>query len=157
MTDALVTAQALRRLEEEIHHLKTEKRPEVVDRIAQAREFGDAAENSDYLDARNEQEMLEQRIEALEQRLASVSVVDGNGVSPGVVAIGRRVQLRDLDVEETGEYLVVGAYEADSIARKVSHRSPVGEAILGRKKGEIVDVLAPRGKLRFEIVDVRPA
>jgi transcription elongation factor GreA len=155
--EVLLTPEGYEKLKGEIKFLTTEKRREVAERIKHAREFGDISENSEYDDAKNEQAMLEQRIAQLEERLASARVIAAEDVPAGVVAVGTRVRLRDIDAKETSEYTIVGSAEANPAERKLSNESPVGKAIMGKKKGEIVEVAAPRGSLKYKIMDVKAA
>jgi transcription elongation factor GreA len=155
--DVLLTPEGLERLKGEIEYLKTEKRREVAERIKHAREFGDISENSEYDDAKNEQAMLEQKIAQLEERLTRARLIEAEDVPKGVVAVGTRVRLKDVDANETIEYVIVGSAEANPRERKLSNESPVGRAIIGRKKGETVEVAAPRGSLKYKIVDVKAA
>jgi transcription elongation factor GreA len=156
--EVLLTPEGLEKLKEEIAYLTTEKRREVAERIKHAREFGDITENSEYDDAKNEQAMLEQRIAQLEERLARARLIEAGEDTPkGVVAVGTRVRLKDIDANETIEYVIVGSAEANPAERKLSNESPVGKAILGRKKGETVEVAAPRGSLKYKIIDVKAA
>ncbi|MBA2536439.1 MAG: transcription elongation factor GreA [Actinobacteria bacterium] len=155
--EVLLTPEGYKKLKEEIQFLTTDKRREVAERIKHAREFGDISENSEYDDAKNEQAMLEQRIAQLEERLVSARVIQGKDVPSGIVAVGTIVRLRDLDAKETVEYAIVGSAEANPAERKLSNESPVGKAIMGRKKGETVEVAAPRGSLKFKIMDVKAA
>ena len=157
MKDVLLTPEGLEKLKEEITYLTTEKRREVAERIKHAREFGDISENSEYDDAKNEQAMLEQRIIQLEERLTRARLIEAEDVPKGVVAVGTRVRLRDLDAKETIEYVIVGSAEATPREQKLSNESPVGKAILGKKKGETVEVSAPRGSLKYKIMDVKAA
>ena len=156
MKEVLLTPAGYAKLQEEIRYLSNERRREVAERIKQAREFGDIAENSEYDDAKNEQAMLEHRIAQLEDRLANARVIDEE-VSTDAVAIGTRVRLKDIDANETVEYQIVGSMEANPAEHKLSNESPVGKAIIGRKKGETVEVAAPRGSLRFKIMDIKAA
>jgi transcription elongation factor GreA len=155
--DVLLTPEGLEKLKEEIGYLTTDKRREVAERIKHAREFGDISENSEYDDAKNEQAMLEQRIVQLEERLRRARVIESRDVPKGVVAVGTRVRLRDLDAKETIEYVIVGSAEANPREQKLSNESPVGRAILGKKKGDTVEVAAPRGSLKYKIMDVKAA
>ena len=157
MKEVILTAEGHDKLKEEIEYLSTVKRREVAERIKQAREFGDIAENSEYDDAKNEQAMLEHRISMLEERLKGARVVAKNHAPKGVVAVGTKVRLRDLDAKETIEYHVVGSAEANPAEHKLSNESPVGKAIMGKKKGEIVEVAAPRGALKYKIMEVKAA
>ena len=157
MKEVILTAEGHNKLKEEIEYLSTVKRREVAERIKQAREFGDITENSEYDDAKNEQSMLEHRIATLEERLASARVVNKKEIPTGVVAVGTKVRLRDVDAGETIEYHIVGSAEANPAEHKLSNESPVGKAIMGHKKGETVEVSAPRGSLKFKIMDIKAA
>ena len=157
MKEVILTPEGHDRLKEEIEHLSTVKRREVAERIKQAREFGDITENSEYDDAKNEQAMLEHRIATLEERLASARVVNKKEIPTGVVAVGTKVRLRDVAAGETIEYHIVGSAEANPAEHKLSNESPVGKAIMGHKQGETVNVAAPRGSLKFKIMDIKAA
>jgi transcription elongation factor GreA len=157
LKEVILTPEGHTKLKEEIEHLSTVKRREVAERIKQAREFGDIAENSEYDDAKNEQAMLEHRIATLEERLKSARVIDKGDVTTDVVSVGTVVRLRDVDARETIEYTIVGSAEANPAEYKLSNESPVGRAILGRKKGETVEVAAPRGSLKYKIMDIKAA
>jgi transcription elongation factor GreA len=155
--EVILTPEGYAKLKEEIEHLSTVKRREVAERIKHAREFGDITENSEYDDAKNEQAMLEHRIATLEERLSNARVIDAGDIQSDVVGIGSRVRLKDIDANETIEYTIVGSAEANPAQNRLSNESPVGKAILGKKKGEIVEVAAPRGALKFKIVDIKAA
>jgi transcription elongation factor GreA len=155
--EVILTPEGFDKLREEIEHLSTVKRREVAERIKQAREFGDITENSEYDDAKNEQAMLEHRIATLEERLAHARVIEADEIKSDVVGLGSRVRLKDIDANETIEYTIVGSAEANPAQNRLSNESPVGKAILGHKKGEIVEVVAPRGSLKFKILDIKAA
>jgi transcription elongation factor GreA len=155
--DVLLTPEGYEKLKQEIEYLRGDRRREVADRIRVAREFGDIAENAEYDDAKNEQAMLEHRIAQLEERLLNAKVIDAGDVDTSVVSIGSIVRLRDVDAKETFEYHIVGSAEANPSASKLSNESPVGKAIMGHKKGETVEVTAPRGSLKFKILDIKAA
>ena len=157
MKDVILTPEGYEKLKQEIEFLSNEKRREVADRIRTAREFGDIAENAEYDDAKNEQALLEHRIATLEERLRSARVITKKDVAKDVVSIGSKVKLRDLDAKQTVEYRIVGSAEANPAEHKLSNESPVGKAIIGRKKGEVVEVAAPRGALKFKILDIKAA
>ena len=158
MKEVILTPEGHTRLKEEIEHLSTVKRREVAERIKQAREFGDIAENSEYDDAKNEQAMLEHRIATLQERLKSARVIAASEITTDVVSVGTIVRLRDVDAKETIEYAIVGSAEANPTEYKLSNESPVGRAILGRKKGETVEVVTPRGsKVKFKIMEIKAA
>ena len=157
MKEVVLTKEGYEKLKQEIELLSTERRREVAERIRVAREFGDIAENAEYDDAKNEQMMLEHRIATLEERLRSARVIDESEITADVVSIGATVRLRDVGANKTVEYQIVGSAEANPAENKLSNESPVGKAIIGRKKGETVEVSAPRGALKFKILDIKAA
>ena len=155
--DVLLTPEGLDKLKAEIEHLSTDKRREVAERIKEAREFGDISENSEYDDAKNEQAMLEARIASLEDKLRSASVIDSSELDNDIVRVGSLVNVKDEGSGKSLKYTIVGSTEANPAENKLSNESPVGKAIMGRKKGEVVEVTAPRGALRFKIVEIKAA
>jgi transcription elongation factor GreA len=155
--EVILTPEGHEKLKQEIQTLSTERRREVADRIRVAREFGDISENAEYDDAKNEQAMLEHKIATLEDRLANARVIDSGDVDLSVVSIGAKVRLRDVGANQTVEYTIVGSAEADPSEQKLSNESPVGKAIIGKKKGETVEVSAPRGSLKYKILDIKAA
>ena len=157
MKEVILTPEGFKKLQKEIDHLRGEKRREVAERIRVAREFGDIAENAEYDDAKNEQAMLEHKIAQLEERLLSARVITKKEISKDSVSIGSRVRLRDMQANKTFEYHIVGSAEANPAENKLSNESPVGKAIMGRKKGEVVEVSAPRGSLKFKIMEIKAA
>jgi transcription elongation factor GreA len=157
LKEVILTPEGYEKLKVEIDTLSTEKRREVADRIRVAREFGDIAENAEYDDAKNEQAMLEHKIAQLEERLSNARVIQKRDVDLSVVSIGAKVKLRDVDAKSTVEYTIVGSAEANPAELKLSNESPVGKAIIGKKKGETVEVVAPRGSLKYKILDIAAA
>ena len=157
MKEVILTPDGYEKLRQEIDYLRTEKRREVAERIRVAREFGDIAENAEYDDAKNEQAMLEHRIAQLQERLLSARVITKKEISKDSVSVGSTVRLRDLAANKTVEYRIVGSAEANPAENKLSNESPVGKAILGRKKGDTVEVAAPRGALKFKILEIKAA
>jgi transcription elongation factor GreA len=157
LKDVILTKEGYQKLQAEIDHLATERRREVAERIKAAREFGDITENAEYDDAKNEQAMLEARIAKLEERLAAARVIEKREISKDVVSVGATVRLRDVDAKQTVEYHIVGSAEANPAELKLSNESPVGKAIMGRKKGETVEVSTPRGALKFKILEIKAA
>jgi transcription elongation factor GreA len=155
--EVVLTKEGYEKLKQEIEILSTEKRREVAERIRVAREFGDIAENAEYDDAKNEQMMLEHRIATLEERLRAARVIEKSEITSDVVSIGATVRLRDVEANKTVEYQIVGSAEANPAENKLSNESPVGKAILGKKKGETVEVSAPRGSLKFKIMATQAA
>ena len=146
--ETLLTPEGLEDLKAKIDHLSRVRRREVADRIKEAREFGDIAENSEYDDAKNEQAMLEKQIADLEDKLRNARVIDEAAVSTEAVAVGVTVHVKDQKTEKSNKFKIVGAAEADPSGHKLSNESPVGKALMGRKRGEIVSVAVPRGPAR---------
>jgi transcription elongation factor GreA len=158
LKDVILTPEGYDTLKSELDTLRNERRREIAERIRTAREFGDIAENAEYDDAKNEQAMLEHKIAQLEERLAHARVIDTADVDTSVVSVGSVVRLRDVDAKETIEYHIVGSAEANPAERKLSNESPVGKAIIGRKKGETVEVTTPRGAVvKFKIMEIKAA
>jgi len=149
--EVILTREGLRKLEEELEYLKTIKRREVAERIRLAREFGDLAENAEYDEAKNEQAFLESRILTLEKTLRQARVVVEEELEPDRVNVGSRVVLEDLDSGEEFFYTVVGPSEADPSSSRISYRSPVGRALMGRMPGEVVEVRLPYGMARYRV------
>lgn len=145
--DVILTAEGLEKLKEELDELSTTRRREVADRIKEAREFGDIAENSEYDDAKNEQAMLETRIAQLEEKIRSASVVSADEVSSDVVQVGSRVTV-SFDGGREEQYTIVGSSEADVKHQRLSNESPVGKALLGHGQGDEVTIRLPNGKTR---------
>ncbi|MCD5405367.1 MAG: transcription elongation factor GreA [Desulfotomaculum sp.] len=152
--ETIITTEGLRQLEKELENLKTVKRREVAERIKQAIEFGDISENSEYEDAKNEQAFIEGRISVLNQMISNAKVIEEENVDKNVVSLGSTVLIKDLEFNEEFKYTIVGSVEADPDANKISNESPVGSAILGKKRGDIVEIDAPAGKIRYEIIDI---
>ncbi len=157
MKEVILTPEGYKKLKQEIEFLQTEKRREVAERIRIAREFGDIAENAEYDDAKNEQAMLEHKIAQLEERLLAARVITKKDIAKDTVSVGSTVRLRDVDAKQTFEYHIVGSAEANPAENKLSNESPVGKAIMGKKKGDIVEVAAPRGSLKFKILEIKAA
>ncbi|MCY0879515.1 MAG: transcription elongation factor GreA [Firmicutes bacterium] len=152
--ELLMSPEGLKKLEAELEHLTTVKRREVAERIKTAREFGDISENSEYEDAKNEQAFIEGRIQTLEKMLRQARVVESDKEDPNVVHIGSRVTVKDLEENIEEEYVIVGATEADPMKNRISNESPVGKALMGAKVGDQVEVSAPVGKIRLEILKI---
>jgi transcription elongation factor GreA len=144
------------RLRDELATLTTISRAEIADRLRVARDHGgEFADNLELIDALEDKEILERRITTLEASLPSALVVD-DPPRDGTIGIGTRVRLRDIESRRTAEYDVVGSLEPDPVERRLSADSPVGRALLGRRAGDVLQVEAPGGKMRFRILAVRP-
>src|ERR1700737_141097 len=146
--DVILTPEGLQKLKEELDLLSTQKRREVAERIKESREFGDISENSEYDDAKNEQAMLEQRIAQLSEKLRSARVIEAKDISPDVVQVGSIVHVKDEKTGKSTKYTIVGSAESKPAENKLSNESPVGRALLGHKRNEIVSVQVPRGPAR---------
>jgi transcription elongation factor GreA len=156
--EALITQEGLEKLKSEIDFLSTTKRREVAARIKEAREFGDIAENSEYDDAKNEQALLEQRIAQLEERLRRANVVDRKQIDLEKVGVGVIVHVKDQKSGDSRKFQIVGPTEANPAEQKLSHESPIGKALIGHKRGEIVTVDVPRGpKKKLKITKIEAA
>ena len=156
--EVLLTPEGYERLKTEVEHLRSAGRREVAERIREAlHSGGELSENQEYLDAKEEQARLEARIALLDERLAGARVIRRTRKPPEVVGVGTRVRLKDMAANETVEYRIVGSAEANPAEHMLSNESPVGKAIIGRKKGEIVEVSAPRGSLKYKIMDIKAA
>lgn len=152
--EVLLTPEGLKKLEDELEHLRTVRRRDVAERIKQAREFGDISENSEYEDAKNEQAFIEGRIITLEKMLRNARVVTEADHDPSVVNLGSVVRVKDMDEGDTIEYTIVSSMEADPGASKISIESPVGKALLGQKVNSVVEVLTPGGTLRLKVTRI---
>ncbi len=155
--EVILTPEGLEKLKEELDLLAGERRREVAERIKEAREFGDISENSEYDDAKNEQAMLEQRIAQLEEKLRSAQVIEAKDVSTDVVGIGSIVHVKDEKTGKSQKFTIVGSAEANPAEMKLSNESPVGRALLGHKRNDVVSVPVPKGparKLKITKIDV---
>lgn len=151
---SFLTPEGLAKVLAELEHLRTVRRPAVAERIHQAKELGNTGENAEYDDAKNEQAFVEGRILKLEQMLKNVTIIR-EGTSPSEsVKIGSKVKVVSPEGEEE-EYVIVGSAEASPRNGKISNESPVGQALLGRRPGEEVQVLVPAGVLRYKIIDIK--
>lgn len=156
--ESVITPDGVKKLKEELEYLQGPKRKEVAERIKEAREFGDIAENSEYEDAKNEQALLEQRIAHLEERLRSAIVVDERHVNTDVVSVGVKVHVKDQKSGEGRKFQIVGSAEADPTEEKLSNESPIGSALMGHKKGDVVTIDVPRGpKKKLKITKIEAA
>lgn len=153
--EVILTQDGLRKLEEELEHLKSVKRREVAGRIKVAIGYGDISENSEYEDAKNEQAFIEGRVITLEKMLRNARIINSDEVDTNTVSVGAKVVLHDEEFGENIEYTIVGTAESDPSENKISNESPVGKAILGKKKGEIVEVSVPAGIIKYKIIDIK--
>ncbi len=148
MKQIYLTKDGLKDLEKELTELKDEKRPQLVKRVTAAREMGDLSENTEYAAVREELNMMDGRIEELEQIMSRAKVIQGCKAN-GQVSLGCKVTL--VANGQTHDYTVVGEWEADPMEKKISHSSPLGKALLGKKSGDEIELEVPAGKVVYEI------
>ncbi len=153
--ETLLTEEGHQKLQNELDHLTTVRRAEVAERIKIAREYGDISENAEYDDAKNEQARVESRILQIEEKLRTARIV--SDVDTKTVNLGTVVTVVDKDSGDEEKYTIVGSTEADPLENRVSHESPVGKALVGRKKGEVVEIEVPRGTLHWEVKKIAKA
>jgi transcription elongation factor GreA len=153
--EVILTQEGLKQLQDEVSLLSSVKREEVAERIRAARDFGDIMENSEYDDAKNEQALLEHRISLLQEKLRRARVIKDSEIDTERVCVGSTVTLRDKDAGETRVYTLVGSAEADPTNARLSNESPVGQAIIGKRVGDVVRVPVPVGALNYEILAIR--
>ncbi len=149
-----LTKEGHDKLAEELKFLKGPKKMEVAERIKIAREFGDLSENSEYDDAKNEQALLELRIQEIENTLRHAVVVEDDDVTTRKVGVGTLVKIHDYEFDEDVTYGIVGATEVNMAENKISNESPVGKALIGRKKGDEVDIETPGGMVKYKILEI---
>jgi transcription elongation factor GreA len=154
----LVTKEGLKKLKEELDYLKTVRRVEVSQRLKEAISYGDLSENSEYEEAKNEQAFVEGRILELEQKIKNAKIISEkkpDARSGKEIDIGSTVTVRNrTDGDDPETYIIVGSTEADPLEHKISNESPIGRALLGKEKGDIVEVPTPGGKFRYEVLKV---
>lgn len=150
----ILTEEGLRALEEELQDLKVYRRKEVAQKIKEAREQGDLSENAEYDAAKEEQRDIELRIEEIDKILKNAELVVDDDIDSSVINIGCTVRIKDLEFNDEMEYKIVGSTEANSLKGKISNESPVGRALIGAKKGQTVEVEAPSGVIKYEILEI---
>ena len=151
----ILTYAGLKQYEDELHNLKVVKRKEVAQKIKEAREQGDLSENAEYDAAKDEQRDIELRIEELEKLLKNAEVVVEEEIDLEKINIGCKVKVYEIDEEEEMEFRIVGSTEANSLQYKISNESPVGQALLGKKVGDVVDVETQVGVIQYKILEIQ--
>lgn len=151
----LLTQEGYDNLEKELEKLKTETRYEIAERIKVALGFGDLSENSEYDEAKNAQAQNEMKIAELENKLKYAKIIDESEIDTKTVQVGNVVKVLDMEFDEEVEYTIVGSTEVDLAQNKISNESPIGEALLGKKVKDVVDVQAPVGVLKFKILAIK--
>jgi transcription elongation factor GreA len=155
MNDVMyVSKESFEKMKEELHHMKTVDRPAASRAIAEAREKGDLRENAEYDAAKEAQGILEAKMAHLETQLASARIVDTNDIDISKVSILTKVTITNIATKKTVTYQIVGEKEADLKAGKISVTSPIGKGLLGKHKGEVAEVKAPTGLIKFRVEDI---
>jgi transcription elongation factor GreA len=149
-----MTADGLKRLEDELRHLKNDERPAVIRAIAAAREHGDLSENAEYHAARERQSFIEGRVAELESLISYADVIDPSKLSGNTVKFGATILLYDEDADEEVSYQIVGSHEADIAKGRLSITSPLARGLIGREVGDTVEVSAPGGAKSYEICEI---
>ena len=153
--EIILTANGLKKIEQELEQLRTVHRKRVADRIRDSKQFGEFSENSEYEDAKIEQAFVEGRIEEFKKILMHAHVIEEDEVMTDRVGVGSIVKVRDLETSDEWEYTIVGSIEANPSEDKISNESPVGEALLGCAVGDQVQVEIPAGVARYQIIGIR--
>lgn len=153
-TPAYYTEEGLRKLQEELHRMRTVERPHISQQIAEARDKGDLSENAEYHAAKEEQGLLEARIAKLEETVANARVFDPSQVEAGKAFIHCTVKVRQAGTGAERSFTLVAESEADIKTGKISVSSPIGQGLLGKQVGEVAEVKAPNGVMRFEVIDI---
>lgn len=149
-----ITKKGFELLEKEIKHLKHIERPAIIDAISTARDFGDLSENAEYHAAREKQSFIEGRILDLEDKLSRAEIIDTSKLSKESVKFGATVKLIDDDTSDEATYIIVGEYEADIAKKRVSIQSPIAKGLIGKAIGDVVEIITPKGKKVFEILEI---
>ncbi len=152
--EVLLTKEGYEKLEQELDFLKTTRRAEIAERIKIALGFGDLSENSEYDEAKNAQAENETKIAELENKIRYAKIIDESEIDTKTVQVGNTVKLLDIEFNEEVSYTLVGSTEVDISQNKISNESPIGSAILGAKKNQVVDVQAPSGVIQYKILSI---
>lgn len=152
--EVLLTQEGFDKLEQELENLKTVKRVEIAERIKVALGFGDLSENSEYDEAKNAQAENETKIAELENKIRYAKIIDESEIDTKTVQVGNTVKLLDIEFDEEVSYTIVGSTEVDIAQNKISNESPIGSAILGAKKNQVVEVQAPAGVMQYKVLSI---
>ncbi len=153
--EVLLTQEGYDNLENELNHLRTDKRAEVAERIKIALGFGDLSENSEYDEAKTAQAENEAKIAELENKLRYAKIIDEKEIDTETVQVGNIVKVLDIEFNEKVEYTIVGSTEVNLAENKISNESPLGKALLGAKKNQTVEVIAPAGVMKYKILSIK--
>lgn len=152
-----ISEEGLKKLQDELEHLKTVGRADIAEKIKIARGYGDLSENSEYDEAKNEQAKIEARIVEIEAMLKNVEIISGIKGAAKTVVVGVKVKIYDEEFEEESVYEIVGSTEADPMNNKISDESPIGRALLGKKTGDEVIAETPAGEMKLKILSISKA
>ena len=153
--EVILTQEGYDNLEKELEYLKTEKRSEISERIKVALGFGDLSENSEYDEAKNAQASNEIKIAELENKLRYAKIIDESEIDTKTVQVGNKVKVLDMEFDEEVEYTIVGSTEVDLSQNRISNESPIGAALLGAKKNQVVEAQTPGGVVKFKILAIK--
>ena len=153
--EVLLTQEGYDNLEKELEYLKTEKRSEISERIKVALGFGDLSENYEYDEAKNAQASNEIKIAELENKLRYARIIDESEIDTKTVQVGNKVKVLDMEYDEEVEYTIVGSTEVDLSQNRISNESPIGSALLGAKKNQVVEAQTPGGVAKFKILAIK--
>lgn len=153
--EILLTKEGYENLEKELEYLKTEKRTEISERIKVALGFGDLSENSEYDEAKNAQADNEIKIAELENKLRYAKIIDESEINTKTVQVGNKVKIYDMEFEEELEYTIVGSTEVNLAENKISNESPIGSALIGAKKNQIVEAQTPGGVAKYKVLEIK--
>jgi len=152
--EVLLTQEGYNNIEKELAFLSTEKRAEIAERIKVALGFGDLSENSEYDEAKNAQAANETKIAELENKLRYAKIIDESEIDTKTVQVGNTVKVLDMEFEEEESYTIVGSTEVDLSQNRISNESPIGIALMGAKKGQVVEAQAPVGVIKYKIISI---
>lgn len=153
--EVIITQEGFNKLEQELENLKTEKRAEIAERIKVALGFGDLSENSEYDEAKTAQAENEEKIAEIEKKLRLAKIIDESEIDTKTVQVGNIVKVFDEEFDEEVEYTIVGSTEVDLAQNKISNESPLGSALLGKKKNQVVEVEVPDGVTKYKILSIK--
>ena len=153
--EVLLTKEGYENLEKELEYLKTEKRTEISERIKVALGFGDLSENSEYDEAKNAQADNEIKIVELENKLRYAKIIDESEINTKTVQVGNKVKIYDMEFEEELEYTIVGSTEVNLAEHKISNESPIGSALIGAKKNQVIEAQTPGGVAKYKVLEIK--
>ncbi len=153
--EIFMTAEGYKKLKDELDYLKTERRDEISEKIRVARGYGDLSENSEYDEAKNDQAIVEARIMQIEEQLKVVKIISSDEIKTDVASVGTMVKILDMEFDEEMEYRIVSSLEANNDMASLTDNSPVGQALIGHKVGDVVDANVPSGTIQFKILEIK--